>query len=363
MPNPFNHSSARSRKRPLLTGAFFLTVLLAGLFVLFSRSPHLVESLYARFFFVGVAKLLSGLTGVLPFSLSEISLYAAISVAVFWTIRGIRRRRFGRTALELLVGAIVTVGWFYLAWGFNYFRPEISQQLQFDAAAPDSLTLHESFLWCIEKTNALWQPVAPWNLQSLDQELERCYAEVFAELKLPKISGSWPPKFLLLPQLLDYTLTSGIFGPFFHEVHLNSHLLPVETPFILAHEKAHGRGFAPESEASFIAFLVCLKSQDPAVQYSACFSLLGRFRSRYRPYADYDSLKQRIRPEIVADAKAVWQRIEKYVGPLAEATQKSYDFYLRANQVKGGMENYSDVVDLVIGWRMQRQTPEKVIPQ
>jgi len=326
-------------------------MLLFSLLALFSRSPQLVENFYTRYFFAGVAKLLSGFTGVLPFSLSEATLYAAIMAAVFWTIRGIRRRHYGRTALQLLAGGIVAVAWFYFSWGFNYLRPPISQQLHFAANEPDSLTLRENFLWCIEKANASWLPMAPINLQALDREIERRYAEVFAELNLPKISGNWPPKFLLVPQLLDYTLTSGIFGPFFHEVHLNSHLLPVEMPFVLAHEKAHGRGFARESEASFIAWLVCRRSDDPAVRYSAYFSVLSRFRSRYRAYADYDSLKKSIRPEIVADVEAVWSRIEKYLGPLAEFAQNSYDVYLRANQVEGGTENYSDVVNLVIGWR------------
>ena len=343
------------RKQYWFVRVVILAVLLFGLLALFSRAPQLVENFYTRFFFAGVAKLLSGFTGVLPFSLSEVALYAAILAAVFWLIRGIWRRRFVRTTLELLAGAIVAVAWFYFSWGFNYLRPEISQQLQFDAAAPDSLTLRENFLWCLEKANASWQPMPPINLSALDQEIERRYADVFTELKLPKISGNWPPKFLLVPQLLDYTLTSGIFGPFFHEVHLNSHLLPVELPFVLAHEKAHGRGFARESEASFIALLVCLRSDDPAIQYSAYFSVLGRFRSRYRAYADYDSLKKSIRPEIVADAQAVWSRIEKYMGPLAEFSHKTYDVYLRANQVKGGTENYSDVVDLVAGWRKKRK--------
>jgi len=351
MPKRFHPSRTAPRKRPLLVWSILGITLLFSLLALFSRSPQLVEKFYTRYFFAGVAKLLSGLTGVLPFSLSEVSLYAAIVFAGFWTIRGVRRRRFGRTALELLAGVIVVVAWFYFSWGFNYLRPQISQQLQFAANEPDSVALRENFMWCIEKANASWQPMAPINLQALDQEIERRYSEVFAELELPKISGNWPPKFLLVPQLLDYTLTSGIFGPFFHEVHLNSHLLPVEMPFVLAHEKAHGRGFARESEASFIALLVCLRSDDPAIQYSAYFSVLSRFRSRYRQYADYNSLKQLIRPEIVADVEAVWSRIEKYMGPLAEFAQNSYDFYLRANQVEGGTENYSDVVELVIGWR------------
>jgi len=316
-----------------------------------SRFPQLVEWIYVRRLYALVAKTLSPLSAAIPFSLSEISLYLGILGAALWGFRGIWRRRFARTALELFAGAALLALWFYLAWGFNYLRPKIEQQLRLAAIEPDSLALRENFLWCIEQTNAAWQPVAPWSLQHLDREIERGYAEVFAELNLPQIAGNWPPKFLLMPQLLDYTLASGIFGPLFHEVHLNSHLLPVEMPFVLAHEKAHGRGFARESEASFIALLVCLRSKNTGIRYAAYFSLLGRFRARYRQYADYDSLQQRVRPEIDADFEMVWRRMEKYLGPLAEFAQKSYDFYLRANQVEGGMENYSDVIDLVMGWR------------
>jgi len=351
---------AFSRRRALLICLIFLPAFLFSLLILFSSYPQLVETFYARGLFAGIAMILSRLSAVVPFSLSEVSLYGGILLALFWARRGIRQRRIGRALLELLAGVVILLSWFYFSWGFNYLRPPISKQLHFASAAPDSLALRENFLWCVEKTNAAWQPVAKWNLQNLDQEIERGYAEVFAELNLPAISGRWPPKFLLLPQLLDYTLTSGIFGPFFHEAHLNAHLLPVEMPFVLAHEKAHGRGFARESEASFIALLVCLRSNTPAIHYSAYFSVLGRFRARYRQYADYDSLKQLIRPEIVADVEAVWKRIEKYMGPLAEFSQKSYDVYLRANQVEGGTENYSDVVDLVVGWRKSHQ---ETIPQ
>jgi hypothetical protein len=359
MINRFRRLGVFLRNHLLLT-ILAAALALFGLLKALYAAPQFVESFYTRRLYAGIARIFSPLAAALPFSLSEVSLYVMIIFASFWGWRGMRQRRFGRTLLELLAGATIVVAWFYFSWGFNYLRPKIEQQLQLAAIEPDSLALRENFLWCIERANAAWQPVAPWNAQHLDQEIEHGYAEVFAELNLQQISGNWPPKFLLMPQLLDYTLTSGIFGPFFHEVHLNSHLLPVEMPFVLAHEKAHGRGFARESEASFIALLVCLRSPNTAIQYSAYFSLLGRFRARYRQYADYDSLQQRIRPEIDADFELVWRRMEKYLGPLAEFAQKSYDFYLRANQVEGGVENYSDVVDLVIGWREKQKALEKV---
>lgn len=346
----------RSFVRNHLVLALAIVVLLFLMVALkiFSRFPQLVEWLYAQRLYALIAKMLSPLSAALPFSLSEISLYIGILGAISWGIRGIARRRFIRTALEIAAGAAFLTLWFYLAWGFNYLRPPIAQQLRLADVVPDSSAIRENFLWCIEQTNGIWQPISPWKLPDLDNEIERCYSEAFADLDMPRISGRWPPKFLIMPALLDYTLTSGIFGPFFHEVHLNSHLLPVEMPFVLAHEKAHGRGFARESEASFVAVLVCARSSNQAVRYSAYFALLGRFMNRYRHFAGADSLEQTIRPEIMADFEAVWRRYEKYMGPLAEASHKSYDLYLRANQVEGGVKNYGDVVELVMQWRKSK---------
>jgi hypothetical protein len=340
------------RNHFLMSLSIFSILFLSVALTAFSRFPQLAEWLYAQGLYALIAKMLSPLSAAMPFSLSEIALYLGIFGAIFWLIRGMARRRFIRTVLEIGAGAAFLVLWFYLAWGFNYLRPPIEQQLRLAEVVPDSLAIRENFLWCIEQTNAMWQPISPWNLPDLDNEIERQYDEVFTELDLPRISGRWPPKFLLMPALLDYTLTSGIFGPFFHEIHLNSHLLPVEMPFVLAHEKAHGRGLARESEASFVALLVCARSSNQAVRYSAYFALLGRFMNRYRYFADADSLERMIRPEIMADFAAVWQRYEKYMGPLAEASHKSYDLYLRANQVEGGVRNYGDVVELVMRWRM-----------
>ena len=57
--------------------------------------------------------------------------------------------------------------------------------------------------------------------------------------------------------------------PVFLEIILNPDLLPVEQPSVLAHEWAHLGGYADESEANFIAWIACVRSGDPAAQYSA----------------------------------------------------------------------------------------------
>ena len=51
----------------------------------------------------------------------------------------------------------------------------------------------------------------------------------------------------------------GMTDPFFLEVIVNPDVLPVERPFVLAHEWAHLAGYADESEANFVAWLTCVQ--------------------------------------------------------------------------------------------------------
>ena len=44
-------------------------------------------------------------------------------------------------------------------------------------------------------------------------------------------------------------------------------------PYTAAHELAHQRGIAREDEANFLAFLVCIRSDDAYIRYSAYVNL------------------------------------------------------------------------------------------
>ena len=338
---------------------FWPLALLVSLFVLvqaLSRFPGAVETGYTRFIYAGLTAFLTGITGRVPFSISEISLYLATGGVVFLIARSIRRRAWqaGVTALGQFLA--IVLAWFYLGWGLNYFRLPVDEQLGFanEHAEPDSLALRQNLEWSLTATNTTWRQVPAWKIDRLDDEIEACYKRVYEALRLPLMPGKRPPKFPLISGVLNYTLTSGIFGPFWHEIHLSSSLLPIELPFVLAHEKAHQMGYARESEANFLAALVCLASADSSVQYSGYFALLGSFFRRAGEFSDRDSLLHAIRPEVRADFKAVRERVQKYQGAVSEVSWKTYDTYLRVNKVEGGTKNYGDVVSLMIRWRAHR---------
>ncbi len=328
--------------------------ILAALILIFSQpllskfSP-VIESLYARSLYRFLAAIVSPVTALFPFSFSEIFIYITIAGTVYWAVRGITRKRFWRSLGEMAIVASVILLWFYFFWGMNYFRQPLDESLQFPDATPDSAAFLQHIEWSITEANAGWMPLPEWSITELDSEIETGYSRVFAALNLKLTSGNRRPKTPLIPAILDYTLTSGIFGPLFHEVHLNARLLPVELPFVLAHEKAHQIGYAREGECNFLAALVCLTSDDPRVRYSGEFAIVGR--ASFHAYAANDSLRALVRPEVLEDFAAMRDRVQRFYGPVAKWAEKWYDLYLRTNQVEGGVENYDEVIDLLIRWR------------
>ncbi len=343
----------RAKKIPIFS-LLLLSAVLSALPVL-SRHPDFVEKTYTHSFYAGLTKRLTALTARFDFSISEIALYTSVAGFLLLLAAGMWRRDWKWTLAGALRAAAVAVAWFYLAWGCNYFRLPLEQQLHLPGAnaSADSSALHQAALWSVAATNAAWREMPAWDLKKLDEEIESSYRTVCDTLQIALMPGKRPPKFLLFPGLFNHTLTSGMFGPFFHEVHLNSELLPVELPFVLAHEKAHQMGFAREAEANFLAALTCWMSADAAVQYSGHFSVLGHFWIRAAGFEGRDSLRQTIRPEVRADFAAVRQHYQKYHGAVSEISNKGYDVYLRANRVEGGVKNYNDVVDLIMRWRAQ----------
>jgi hypothetical protein len=331
---------------------------MAAALPLLSRHPRFVEKFYAQYFYPHLTKKLTALAGGFAFSISEIALYASILGLLWLLSAGILQRKWKRMLVQATRWLALAVTWFYLGWGCNYYRLPLEEQLQLQSggASADSSALRENFLWSLEAANAFWREIPAWDLTQLNEEIEMGYGSVCDTLQIALMPGERRPKFLLFPGLFDYTLTSGMFGPFFHEVHLNAGLLPVELPFVLAHEKAHQMGFAREAEANFLAALVCWMSADSAVQYSGYFALLGHFWTRAAQWNEAEALQMRLRPEVRADFAAVRQRWQIYQGPVSELSHKSYDVYLRANRVEGGVQNYNDVVDLIVRWRQQQIT-------
>lgn len=333
--------------------AVVFALLITLLTLLFAASAELAERIYARFLYPIITAIVSPIFASLPFSFTEVALVLlALAFLVSLLLVLTRKLRIRQWLYYSISVCCFLYGWFYLSWGFNYFRQPLAERLNLEEASIDVQRFREMVDLMVSETNRAQLPMEPIDMVALDAEIERCFRLVADQLQLDIPAGLRRPKSLFFNSALTKTLTSGFYSPFFHEIHLNNELLPLEIPHTLAHEKAHQMGIAGEAEANFLAYLVCLASSDSLVQYSGQFQILGRFLSRSRfLYQDYDKIVARVAVPVREDFRLVSARWRRHAGAISELSSQAYDRYLKANRIQDGVANYSGVVDLVIRWQ------------
>jgi hypothetical protein len=147
--------------------------------------------------------------------------------------------------------------------------------------------------------------------------------------------------------------SSGFYFPFTGEAYFSGLLTPVEIPFILAHEMAHGYGFSREDTANFLAYLTCISSDDAFIKYSGClvyFNHIARELYRVSP-GEYKELKNKLPPGIIADLLTKHRNWEKYRGWIMNWGKRVYDTYLKTQGIKSGIKSYNRLVVLAVAWR------------
>lgn len=321
-----------------------------------SSQPQFIERYYSRLLYPWITAVLSRLSGLIPFSLTEIALYAIVIGLLASVVRHMKnKRQLGRVLGYWGVGAIWLVAWFYVAWGLNYFRQPLSDSLALPATAADSTAVIEAFVMATDRANELSKKWQPLTRAEIEAEIEAGIQRVQTLVPFYRPTGQRRPKHMLLNALLNKTLTTGFFSPIFHEVHLNADLLDIEYPFTLAHEKFHQIGFANEAEANFLAFLTCVSSSKTLIQYSAYLAAVQYLGARLRiSVSEYDRYAALIDTTVRRDFRRIRKRWQKHAGRFSRISRKTYDRYLKANKIREGMANYAGMVDFLVGFWLPR---------
>jgi hypothetical protein len=202
---------------------------------------------------------------------------------------------------------------------------------------------------CAEDPNGTVQ--LPDGLAVTLDGLEQAYAS--AASAHPFLRGSpVRPKPVMLSHLWSYTGIVGMYFPYFVEANVNIDVPEYTIPASAAHEMAHALGFAREDEANFVAFLACLYDESPEVRYSgAQLAFTSCWGALSGKDADASSrIGARVPAAMWRDfaaSNAYWKQFE---GPVQEASSKTNDAYLKANDQKDGIFSYGRMVDLVLAW-------------
>ena len=320
------------------------------------HNSGLVEIYYSAGIYPFIAKLFSSFSHNIPFSLWDIFWIIIILLIISGLVLVIFKKiKFGWYGLR--VGQLVALlySFFYIVWGFNYFRPAIETRIGWEKPNADVKVFRSILDSMIIRTNLSYTSVSASDYSTIDQLVEESFLKNSVELGLRYPNGTRRPKTMLFSSYFAKLGVSGYFGPFFNEIHLNSRLLPMDYPFSLAHEKSHQFGVTSEAEANLVAFVICTTSEDRRLQYSGNLFLLLYFLADASYLKDYHDYINKIDKRVIQDFRYRRRYYEGLENKTLDKMQTAVnDAYLKANNVEHGILNYNQVVALVITWYHNR---------
>jgi hypothetical protein len=331
----------------------FLLALIVFISVRFAiRKPELIEHYYSDGVYPYIAKFLSFFSNLLPFSLWDIFWIIFIILIISGLVLTIKRRtKFGWFGLKTLQVLAFLYSFFYIVWGFNYFRPPIEKRIGWEPPKAADMNFIQILDTIIVRTNFNYIALSSDDNSKIDKLVEESFQKVSKGLRINYPNGTRRPKNMLFSSIYGKLGLSGYFGPFFNEIHVNRYLLGMDYPFTLAHEKAHQFGITSEAEANLVAFVVCVNSEDQRLRYSGYQSLLLYFLNDASHLKEYREYLDKVDKMVLQDLR---YRQKYYQGlqnkTLSDMQTAANNSYLKANNIEKGVKNYNHVVSLVINW-------------
>lgn len=344
-----------------------------GLFRLSFLWPAFTESVYSRAIFRFINQALSTVTGLLPFSLGELLLYAAIlALAVFIVLMVVRaiiaKKDWWRVLLRRVLALACAVSMLYALfvglWGFNYARQSLGQTLSLNTSPATEQELYSTCQAIISRANDLrsqvpenedgvFTPDASKN--DMMRSTEALYNQAAQASDNSFLGGSYGrAKPVLYSIGMSWAHITGIYFPFTSEANVNNDIPLLLFSSTCLHETAHQRGFAREDEANFLAYYVSSYSADPSVDYSGTIlALINAMNQLYSADSDkYFELRNTYAEGINRDLSAYSEYWQQFESPVSEAAETMNNNFLKANMQEDGVKSYGRMVDLLIGlWR------------
>jgi hypothetical protein len=306
--------------------------------------------------------------GRLPFPLFYVFWLAVAWLVLRLIINVVGASRRGYRKWEILkftglrLGQVL--GWllviFLWAWGFNYGRVAVEEQIGFAVYQPSLDELRAKVYREAEALGDLRKQVTGDTLalsaRDLPDDLEASVRPLVAAALLTHgyPAPGKPRGWKLLPRgILLRLSTAGVYWPWAGQGNIDAGLHPLQQPAVLAHELAHAYGFGDEGTCSFWAQLAAFETDEPPLQYTIRLAYWRQLAGQLR-YIDPEGYlawrQQQMPPGIRNDLQAIYDNRALYADIAPALRDATYTAYLHAQGIEEGLLNYGRVVQLVEGY-------------
>ena len=332
-------------------------------------APQAVEAHYSRLFFPALRRVIDPVLSVVPFPVVYL-LVGLLILLIYRLIRRLRRTagvlpKLGQLGYSLTAFAGAVAFLFLVLWGYNYKRLPVERSMDLRPKPLGLVPLRAELdtITALMQTARAEIPAATdsalvdsFDPDSLLLTVRAALERQLALYEFP-VAGRVQGRLLHPRGILLRFSTAGVYLPWTGEGHIDAGLHPLQQPYVLAHELAHGYGFTDEGTCNFWAFLTLTAHEDPLLRYLGYFGYWRTLAGNYRRSArdDYRAFyRQAVAPGVKADLAAIYTEMDKYPDILPTVRDAVYDNYLKAQGIEEGLKNYSRVIMLVHAWRKEQ---------
>ena len=313
--------------------------------------------------------ILAKLTGWFHFSLAESVIVCLPIIAIAYIVassvstnRDQSSKNFYRWLRPLFSVVLVILTLFFSAFGPAYNRYKLADNLGIEqnAVSPEELyatakivsrNVYENIESIRFDDNG--SSVMPYSYNELVEKVNDAFEKYASESDYIAHFDS-TPKAIALSEPMTYTHISGVYTFMTGESNVNTNYPDFLMPFTMAHEMAHQRGIAREDEANFVAFLVCIGSDDDYIRYSGYANManyLNSALSKANTELYKDIVNNYMPKALLKEFIAYSDFFDKYRDSVASTvTGTVNNAFLQSQGQQAGTKSYGLVVDLAVAY-------------
>lgn len=351
----------------ILTAALVVSLIV---YLLSRFIPEFAE-FWTRYPAQGIRFILAKATGWIPFSLAECILLSLPVIAIAYIVlstvstkRDTSDFNFYRWLRPILSFILFVAIVFFGAFGPAYGRNKLADNLKLEQKAVSAEELYLTATTVAKAAegdfsdgkvsfDAKGASVMPYGYDELTKIVNRAFEKYASEADYISHFDSYP-KPIALSEPMTYTHISGVYTFMTGESNVNTNFPDFLMPFTMAHEMAHQRGIAREDEANFVAFLVCIGSDDAYVRYSGYTNMVNYLMSALSS-ADvekyFEFRRNVLARELNGEFIAYSEFFDKYRDSKAsEISGTVNNAFLQSQGQTAGTKSYGLVVDLAVAY-------------
>lgn len=331
-------------------------------------SKYLISNYYHPYIFKPLSIMGRFITGKIPFAIGEWVYIAIIILLIINVLNKILRAHHSVKSVnfwklmgvQLINGVLLLYILFELCWGLNYQKSSPAEDFKINPPTTYSEYQMDSLsLELIEEMNHTRSKIADSSINALQLDnLFKLSQDQYIQIanKYPFLTYHMPSlKVANFPSWGDYMGFTAFYQPLTGEAIIRGDLPKLTLPFTICHEIGHQLGYASETEANFIAYVIGVASNNPLFQYSTQLQVFS-----YAQQAQLisiakrgDSLhfkqiiarnKQMLSPKVLADRKLIRDFFTSKKDLQIPGSTQLYNQFLRFNQQAKGVESYNDVL-------------------